>query len=194
MTVEYLRAKVLAFAPTFRYPLCLDEGKRAALDAATAELVRLQSRKAELDSLPAEHKRAKSLSAKSPTREVEDAIEAAELAVQAAEDDAAGDMLVLVWRRLDPDAYDALLEATRGDGGRLDLVAFHPALVEASWSHAESADGEDVGLSWLEARALLNHADRDAVHVGVLNLNRAPGEVPFSRRSSGVPGTSSEPA
>jgi len=191
--VEYLRARALAYAPTFRYPLCLDEGRRAALDAATAELVRLQGEKVALDSVPPEQKHARSIGAKSPSQAIAELVAAAEDAVRAAEDAAADDMLILAWRRLDPDAYDDLLAAHRTDG-RLDLVAFYPALAAACWWRAESADGEDVGLSWDDARRLLNNADRDAAHVGVLALNRAPATVPFSQRSSGAPATSSGPA
>lgn len=102
-------------------------------------------------------------------------------------------MIVLVWRKLDPDAYDDLL-AEHMTGGRLDFPRAYAAMVERSFWRAESADGEDVGLSWPEARGLLNNADRDAAQVGVLNLNRAPSEIPFTPRSSGVPATSSEPA
>ena len=78
--------------------------------------------------------------------------------------------------------------------GRLDMLGLYPALAEACWYRAESSDGEDVGLSWPEALALFNSADREAVYVGVLNLNRAPSSIPFSPRSSGAPDTSSAPA
>lgn len=193
MNIEYLRAKALAYAPTFRLPLCLDDRLRADVDAAVSELAKAQNALAALASVPAEQKRAKSIAAKSPTKAAEDAVAAAEAALQAAEDAAAGDVIVLVWRRLDPDAYDDLMRAHM-TGGRLDLVRFYPALIEACWHRAESADGQDVGLSWLEARGLLNNADRDAAQVGVLNLNRAPSDIPFSPRNSGVPATSSEPA
>ena len=74
------------------------------------------------------------------------------------------------------------------------MLGLYPALAEACWYRAESSDGEDVGLSWPEALALFNSADREVVYVGVLNLNRAPSSIPFSPRSSGAPDTSSAPA
>ena len=191
--IDYLRAKALAHAPVFRLPLCLDEGKRAAVDAASGALVRAQSALSTLVSLPPEQKRARSISAKSPTALAESAVADAEAALRAAEDAAADDVIVLTWRRLDPDAYDELVAAHTRDG-RLDVAAFYPALAVACWRGAESAYGDDARLSWPEARGLLNHADWDAVQVGVLNLNRAASAIPFSPRSSGVPGTSSEPA
>lgn len=190
--IDYLRAKAIAYAPVFRLPLCLDEAKRAAVDAANDALIAAQGELAKLDAVPAEAKRAKSISAKSPTKLAEEKVAQAEAALQVAEDAAADEVLILVWRRLDPDVYDALVMSHMGDG-HFDAVAAYPAMVEASWWRAETADGDDVGLSWPEARALLNNADRDAVHVGVLNLNRAPSVIPFSPRSSGQPGTSSEP-
>lgn len=193
MDINYLRAKALAYAPTFRLPLCLDDRLRADVDEAAEKLAAARAKLDALASLPAEQKRSKSLSAKSPTREAEEGVEAAEAALQAAEDAASGDVLVLVWRRLSPDAYDETL-AAHMTGGRLDMTTAYPALVEACWHRAESADCEDVGLSWPQARALLNNADTDVVTVGVLNLNRAPSAIPFSPRSSGVPGSSSEPA
>ena len=192
MNVEYLRAKALAYAPTFRYPLCLDDRLRADVDAAAEKLNRAHAKLDELKSLPADVKRSRSIASKSPTQAAADAVADAERELQAAEEAASGDVLVLVWRRLEPDAYDELMAGSVKDG-RLDLVGFYPALAAASWFRAETADGEDVGLTWPEARALLNNADRDGVHVGVLNLNRAPSEIPFSPRSSGAPATSSEP-
>lgn len=192
-SIDYLRAKVAAYRPTFRLPLCLDEAKRADIDAAVAALAEARKEVAKLDSLPPDAKRSKSIAAKSPTREAREKVAAAEVALQAAEDAAADDVIVLVWSRLDPDAYDALI-ASHMTNGHLDAVAAYPAMVEASWDRAESATGEDVGLTWPEAQALLNNADRDAVTVGVLNLNRAPSAIPFSPRSSGQPGMSSKPA
>lgn len=194
MNIEYLRAKALAYAPTFRLPICLDERLRADVDAAAAALVKAQGDLAKLASLPPEQKRAKSLGAKGPTKLAEEAVAKAEAAVEAAEAAAAGDVVILTWRRLDPDAYDDLVQS-HSTGGRVDFPALYTALLAACWHRAESADGEDVGLSWAEVRALLlNNADMDVARVGVLNLNRAPSSIPFSPRSSGVPGTSSEPA
>ena len=193
MSIEYLRAKALAFAPRFRYPLCLDEAKRAAIDAATQTLVDLHAELADLDSLPAEQKRAKSISSKSPAAVLRDKIKDAEKAVEQAEAEAADDMLVLTWKALDPDAYTDLA-LSHMKGGSLNQVTLYPALVAASWAAGESADGEDVRLTFDQVRPLLNAADWDVVMMGVLNLNRGTNAVPFKQRSSGVPGTSSEPA
>ena len=193
MNIDYLRAKALAYAPTFRLPLCLDDAKRADVDSAAAFLGKSRAELERLESLPSDAKRSKSLAAKSPTKEAEEKVAKAEAGLQAAEDAASDDVLILTWRRLDPDAYDALVKQFTPDG-RLDMLGLYPALAEACWYRAESSDGEDVGLSWPEALAMLNNADREVVYVGVLNLNRAPSSIPFSPRSSGAPATSSEPA
>ena len=193
MNIDYLRAKALAYAPTFRLPLCLDDAKRADVDSAAAFLGKSRAELERLESLPSDAKRSKSLAAKSPTKEAEEKVAKAEAGLQAADDAASDDVLILTWRRLDPDAYDALVKQFTPDG-RLDMLGLYPALAEACWYRAESGAGEDVGLSWPEARALLNNADRDAVYVGVLTLNRAPSSIPFSPRNSGAPDTSSAPA
>ena len=84
MNIDYLRAKALSYAPTFRLPLCLDDAKRADVDSAAAFLGKSRAELERLESLPSDAKRSKSLAAKSPTKEAEEKVAKAEAGLQAA--------------------------------------------------------------------------------------------------------------
>lgn len=194
MSIESLRAKALAYAPTFRYPVCLDPEMRTQLDEASSRLLKLQGDLREMAALPPDERRAKRMSEQPPSVALAAEVAEAEAEVQRIENLAAGDVLVVVFRRLPPDDYQALVDG-HTQGSTVSLPDLHQSIVRESYLRSESGDGEDVGLDYAQIwNGVLNHGDRDVVLVGVLELNRGVSAVPFSQRSSGQPGTSSKPA
>lgn len=192
-SIEYLRAKALAHRPTFRYPICLDDDKRNAIDVAQAALVELHVERQKLTALPAEQRQAKSLASKDPLTALDAKITVAEKALVEAERAASDEVVILTFKRLSPDEHNAIKLAHM----RPDLILkpeYYPALAEAAYTGTGAADGQDVGLSWQQAYGLLNTADEDNVFIGVHNLHSAAAIIPFSQASSGQPDTSSTPA
>ena len=183
-SIEQLRARVLANAPTHDYMLCLDPVLRASIEAAQAAL----DAAAPADGQPASNRRR---IADKPT-DPGTAQTALDAARQAAVD--ADALLVLRWRRAAPDEYqqindDAMAAHTAPDGkvdtGRF-LAGLQDLLRTRTFVDAFTPDGEPLALSWAEvSRNALSMGDVEQITRELIDFNKNAAAVPFTRASFG---------
>lgn len=197
MSMTDLRARILARTASerSRWALILDPGVKAGLDEAT--LKRDNAAKAHRDRIAEIHAGVAvvgdirhALAGVNPADETAAALADAEKALESWQDSADAQSVVLVFRRLDPDAYQELVEENIKDGA-LDSAGFHEALAGACYEAVETAEGEkiDPPLTWPDLKtSALSHGDREAVFNHVREFNRTPAVVPFSPRRSGSRG------
>lgn len=193
MSIDQIRAKALAHNSTitWSYPVCLDRDRKAAIDAAMQALTSLQEEKARASQLPAEDApRRRTIADK--VKSLDQRIADAEAELQDLEDDVPDDdLIVLVFGRITPDAYQTLQSEHLADSKQVDLRTFWPALADTCYRRTETKDGEDLDATWDEIReGALDSQDMDTIYVGVTNLHRAGSTIPFDRKSSGAPATS----
>jgi hypothetical protein len=123
--------------------------------------------------------------ASNPVADIDTQIRTADAELTKAREAADENTVVLVFRRLAPSAYDKLLADNRNDDDTLDTIAMYNALCSASFIHATTVDGEDLGVTWAElAEQTLNHGDRETVGQRVVLHNRSSVVLPFSPRRS----------
>lgn len=196
MSIDQIRAKALTHNSTitWSYPVCLDRDRKKAIDDATQALTALQEEKARAAQLSAEDapqgsRRRSIASVSSPLdRRITDAEDRLQALEDAVPDD---DLIVLVFGRITPDAYQAMQGEYLLDGKQVDLRGFWPALAAACYRRTETKTGEDLTMSWDEVRdGALDSQDMDFIYMGVTNLHRAGSTIPFDRKSSGAPATS----
>lgn len=204
-----LLAKANAFmsAKTFRYPVCLDADVRAELNMLRDKMETAATAAALAEKYPAKDDQ-------TPTRRtIGDRVSAAQKAMDdmsaratelldAAK--ASDDLVVVVfaipadatdhpdgpagWYRDLKDAINAEVDA-RGAGvpgpSKTQLVL--ATLPARSFVAVQSPDGEDIGMTWDDARRnLLDDADAEQIEGGVLNLYRGTTAVPFDPASFGA--------
>lgn len=105
---------------------------------------------------------------------LEAAADTAEQAAEAAEQEASAAAVHLLFRRVPPDEYQALLfKHVASDGEKLDLDAFKAALADLCYMRCESSDREDLDISWSQAQTeMLSHGDREYLQNEVVSHNR----------------------
>ena len=193
MSIEYLRAKALAYAPQLPYPIVLDREKKWAVEQAQRRIDSLQEmRDGIVQSPPEELRHSQRLDQASPTADVDKAIDEAIEKLEAAKNDARTDSLVLVFRRLPasgPGSYQEHSDAATTNGA-LNATKLGDLLLEACYMCAESADGEDVGIEWAEALTIIDHGDLEQLRLQIIGHHRVGASLSFDPRNSGQPATS----
>lgn len=205
MSVADLRARALAHNATvrFTYPICLDDDKRRAIDEADKNLKTLHTQhdQAVERQAKAEKTQRRTLGeASTPghdeeTARIDEQIKAAEADLDRLETDALTDSVLLKFRRLTPDEYQALwdsvVEATNEKPQEARLEELKTALRVECYVGTEDADGNDLGIAWGQAvEGFINSGDMDNLGTGLILFNRTPSTVPFNQANSGLPATS----
>ena len=184
-----------------QFDVILDEDLAEAVDSAQSAVDTIESRITLLeqqrrDLLAAAHRARKS--GATPTNPVEDIdktltesraeLGAAQKELDAATAKARPETVRIVFRRIAPDRYNELVASSRNDDGDLDLVRFRgPLLAEAYVATVNPATGDDLGVSWDEARAGgVTDGDMDRMFSGVLMLCRKSSTHPSQPRRSGT--------
>lgn len=105
---------------------------------------------------------------------LEEAASDAETAAETAAQAALAASVHLVFKRLPPDEYQALLfQHIAKDGEQLDIEKFKSTLADVCYLRCESSDGEDLGITWQEAQTgMLSHGDREHLQNEVIAHNR----------------------
>lgn len=191
MSIADLRAKALAYSPEMPVPVVLDRDLKYRLQEAQKTLAALQKDRDKIvtDGAPTGQRYDEA----TPTARIDEQIAAAEQALTAAEDAVRPDSLVLIFRRLPatgPGSYREMLDAHADDKGVVNVVKLTDALLAACYLRTESADGEDVGLSFAEASVPLDHGDFEQLRTMLLSHHTVGTAVSFDPRSSGRPATS----
>lgn len=188
MSIEMLRALILADPPTATYPLCFDPIKRlhiaetiGALTAKRAERDRAQPDAQSLAEEPA---------AVRIGREIADL----ETQLEAAFADARDQSLVLIFTRLpaagnDGASYAAVEDQHTDDKGKLAWDTFADELLTRCFLRAESADGEDIGVTWADVLHAIDVADLVNLRALIIGHHRMGASIPLDPRSSGRPET-----
>ena len=191
MSIESLRALVESYDPELTYPIVLDRGLKLRIMEASGDLVTLRQRRASLAGASPEDRAVvavQTLADAAPHFPVDDEIAAAEAALTSAEDEARPSSMVLVFG-ICPSEGDASFAAHRerhtGKGGVTNIVELGAALLAASYRRTESPSGEDVGLTWEQARKPLDDGDLEALRVQIIGHNRVGASIPFDPRPSG---------
>lgn len=206
MSVANLRARALAHNATIRwtYPVCLDDDKRTAIDEAEkalkalrTELEQTQNRKEKAEKTIARRTLGE---AATPGHDAEiaglhDKIAAAEAEAELLEQAALSESVLLKFRRLTPNEYQTAWDEAgvqaEGKANEYRLEALKDALRTRCYATAEDSDGNDLGISWDEAKTgFLNSGDFDNIGTGLIMWNRTPAVVPFNQANSGLPATS----
>lgn len=206
MSVANLRARALAHNATIRwtYPVCLDDDKRTAIDEAEkalkalrTELEQTQNRKDKAEKTIARRTLGE---AATPGHDAEiaglhDKIAAAEAEAELLEQAALSESVLLKFRRLTPNEYQTAWDEAgvqaEGKANEYRLEALKDALRTRCYATAEDSDGNDLGISWDEAKTgFLNSGDFDNIGTGLILFNRTPAVVPFNQANSGLPATS----
>ncbi len=205
MSVANLRARALAHNATIRwtYPVCLNDDKRAAIADAEKALKALHVKLEQTQNHKekAEKTQRRTLGeAATPGHDAEiaglhDKIAAAEAELEFLEQSALSESVLLRFRRLAPDEYQAAWDEagvqTEGKANEYRLEALKDALRTRCYATAEDSDGNDLGISWDEAKTgFLNSGDFDNIGTGLILFNRTPAAVPFNQANSGLPATS----
>lgn len=205
MSVANLRARALAHNATIRwtYPVCLDDDKRTAIDEAEkalkalrTELEQTQNRKEKAEKTQRRTLgEAATLGHDAEITDLHDKIAAAEAEAELLEQAALSESVLLRFRRLAPDEYQAAWDEAgvqaEGKANEYRLEALKDALRTRCYATAEDSDGNDLGISWDEARTgFLNSGDFDNIGTGLILFNRTPAVVPFNQANSGLPATS----
>ena len=190
MSIEALRALVESYSPELTYPIVLDRGLKLRIMEATSDLVTLRQRRSKLAGASPEDPvgAVQTLADAAPTFPIDAEIEAAEAALTAAEDEARPSSMVLVFG-ICPSEGDASFAAHReratGKGGITNVIELGTALLAASYRRTESPSGEDVGLTWEQARKPLDDGDLEALRAQIIGHNRVGASIPFDPRPSG---------
>ena len=192
MNIDYLRAKALAYAPELPYPIVLDRELKYRLSEAQANLA---AARRERDAILADPellraRREQTLADLTPKLAVDDTVAAAEAALTDAEEAARPESLVLIFRRISAQEYQAMLEAHSDDKGTVRLLEFADALLAACYVRTEAADGSDVGLTFEQAMGPCDHGDLEALRGQIVGHHRVGASVSFDPRNSGRPATS----
>lgn len=206
MSVANLRARALAHNATIRwtYPVCLDDDKRTAIDEAEkalkalrTELEQTQNRKEKAEKTIARRTLGE---AATPGHDAEiaglhDKIAAAEAELEFLEQAALSESVLLKFRRLTPNEYQTAWDEAgvqaEGKANEYRLEALKDALRTRCYATAEDSAGNDLGISWDEAKTgFLNSGDFDNIGTGLILWNRTPVVVPFNQANSGLPATS----
>ena len=173
--VALLRAKALAYKPTFELAICLNEELREAIDRATEKLTGLHAEKQQAKERGESGRRT---IADPDTKDLWAAkIAEAEAAVEAAEQAAAEESVLVVWKRKSPDVYQAVLDVvvqeTESWGEDFSAIKLADRLMPVAYDKCTSTQGEDLEFDWDTARGLLSHFDYDLARAGVVTLHRA---------------------
>ena len=199
MGLDTLRTKALTYlaARTVRYPVCMDDELReqlrllqdaqfkAAADAAFVEAHPQPGQPAPKRRTLGDRENAVTVHLRELTAKVSDVLAQAE----------AADALVVVVFGIPAEAaddpagwYEQVAGAYDAEGGRSvhqrDIMR---DLVRRSYLRTEAPKGEDLGMTYEQARTgLLNHRDLEQLDQLVLQLYREPGVIPFDPASSGT--------
>lgn len=172
-----------------RYSLILDGQSADAVTEARQALATAESRLAALTVDDTTYADGDVRLTAGPPKAVTDATKAvadAAAALAAAEDATEDATLVLVFRRLNTDEYNALLDkATDKEEGGLNVGVWIPSLIGTSFVGAEDIDAEPIDIDWdTLASATLSHGDMDTIGSAVVAYNRTTVATPFDRRNS----------
>lgn len=193
MSIEHLRALALdEHAPTAEWTLCLNRDLRLRI----VDLMRQIGAATRLaEKLTNGDPTSLSLTDEDPTSRAERLT--GEL--EALYEEARPDSIVLVFRRLpatrdvaeDGETAYSTVERrhTNNKTRAVDVPAVAADLLPLCYERAESADGEDVGLTWLQVLRTLDAADLDQLGQMVFGLHHIGAAVPFDPRTSGRPET-----
>lgn len=177
MTIQDLRERALAYGlkKTYEFSVCLDDDLRKKISATTSRLIELYNQRGEKKPEPALAKR----------------ITTAEKQLNQLEEQAAPDSVFLRWRRLSPDEYAAIEAASRSDDTYTYLSKLWPLLLEKSFIGAFNSDGENLGITWSQAKkSLLSPGDIDGLSLNLVSFNREQTTIPFDQANYGGHGTS----
>lgn len=201
MSLEDLRAKFLALnaEETVPFDVVVDRDLDAAVKAARDALTAARAARDDLaekrqEALAAAHdashddddtpKRVYALAGEdappNPVAEIDDQIRAADQAVTDAETalaqaqaDAKPATVSLLFGRLAPAAYAALVAEHSDEKGDVNYETFVTALAAACYRHAEDEDGTDMGIGWDDAReGALTDGDLLILYPAVVAHNR----------------------
>lgn len=179
MSLESLRARALSrnTDAVLRYRVGLDADLEKALDDANDVLAAAKNtlalHKVEQQDPDRQAGPDNRYGAAPVTRAgLEEAASAAAVAAEQAERDALAVSVHLLFKRIPPDEYQALIfRHTTGDN--FDMQAFPAELAEVCYLRCESDDGENVTLTWQQiCTDVVNHGEREALHAAVVTHNR----------------------
>ena len=191
MSIEHLRDLALnELAPTADYAICLDRDLRqqmvilmGQINAATTKAQKIAAGQIPAGSMTDEDPASK---AERLTGELEALYEQAK-----------SDSIVVIFRRLPATrdvaeegetAYSTIARRHTTKGG-VDLDAVADDLMPESYLRAESADGEDVGLTWLQVKRTFDQGDLKQIRAMLIGLHHTGAAVPFDPRTFGQPET-----
>ena len=192
MSIEHLRRLALAEVPTNDYPLCLNPEIRMRMVVLTSQIT---AAKREAEKVNSGQPSGRSMADEDPATTVERLT--AEL--EAVYEEAKPDSIVLVFRRLaasrdvaeDGETAYSTIERrhTNSKSRAIDMDAVADDLLPACYERAESADGEDVGLTWLEVKRHLDQADIKQLRSFAIGIHHTGAAIPFDPRTFGQPAT-----
>ena len=188
MSIDAIRARILADLPTHDYRLCLDPDMRKRILEASAKVDALKAQQAKqataVDAEDAPKRR--TIGGKTLADQIAEAEQAlAELDAEAVN---AGLIILLRWQRLPHDEYQAINDAAlkaHPDGGAPFIADLQARLRAARFVGAFHPHGEDVGVTWGEVERSLSMGDIEAITLQLIGFNKGVSAVPFIRASSG---------
>lgn len=183
MSIETLRALVLNHKPETSFTLVLERDRMDAIYALQDRISELRDPETEVP--------VKGIS-EDPEKKRTKLIEAAESELAAAYEAARDVSLVLIFRRLPAAGEGSYQELHDGvsKNGYVRASDLYRELMQASYVRAETADGEDVGLSIDDVWQTISNGDMEAIGDHLLEHNRRGQTIPFDPRPSGLPATS----
>ncbi len=185
MSIDAIRARILADLPTHDYRLCLDPDMRKRIIDAAARVDALKAQQdKQVDDEDAPKRR--TIGGKTLADQISDAEQA--LAELDAEATNAGLIVLLRWQRLPGDEYQAINDAAlkaHPDGGAPFVADLQARLRAARFVGAFHPHGEDVGVTWGEVERSLSMGDIEAITLQLIGFNKGVSAVPFTQASSG---------
>lgn len=185
VSIESIRARILASAPTHDYRMCLDPDLRTKITEAAAQVDALkqqQAKQADAEDAP----KRRTIGGKSLADQITDAEQA--LAEADTEAISAGAIILLRWRMLSGDEYQALNDVAldaHPEGGSRFFADLQGRLRETSFVGAFTPSGDDIGVTWGEVYRSLSMGDVEAITLQLIGFNKSAAAVPFIRASSG---------
>lgn len=184
ISIESIRARILASAPTHDYRMCLDPELRTKITEAAAQVDALKQQAKQADDEDAPKRR--TIGGKSLADQITDAEQA--LAEVDAEAVNAGAIILLRWRMLSGDEYQALNDVAldaHPEGGSRFFADLQGRLRETSFVGAFTPSGDDIGVTWGEVYRSLSMGDVETITLQLIGFNKSAAAVPFTRASSG---------
>lgn len=184
ISIESIRARILASAPTHDYRMCLDPELRTKITEAAAQVDALKQQAKQADGEDAPKRR--TIGGKSLADQITDAEQA--LAEVDAEAVNAGAIILLRWRMLSGDEYQALNDVAldaHPEGGSRFFADLQGRLRETSFVGAFTPSGDDIGVTWGEVYRSLSMGDVETITLQLIGFNKSAAAVPFTRASSG---------